>query len=117
MDAISQGDLEQALDAQKTAGKNRKPLIATLIEMGKLEHDKAFKGLKKLIEMTIVEVELSDNYQAGVDWQRLSADQGLGSNGLSYTGALTAGDLRVPPFVSLNFNSVDDDGSRQKLRP
>jgi len=64
-----------------------------------------------LIEMTIVEVKLSDNYQAGVDWQRLSADQGLGSNGLSYTGALTAGDLRVPPFVSLNFNSVDDDGS------
>lgn len=64
-----------------------------------------------LIEMTIVEVKLSDNYQAGVDWQRLSADQGLGSNGLSYTGALTAGDLRVPPFVSLNFNSIDDDGS------
>jgi len=64
-----------------------------------------------LIEMTIVEVKLSDNYQAGVDWQRLSADQGLGSNGLSYTGALTGGDLRVPPFVSLGFNSIDDDGS------
>ncbi len=64
-----------------------------------------------LIEMTIVEVKLADNYQAGVDWQRLSADQGLGSNGLSYTGALTGGDLRVPPFVSLNFNSIDDDGS------
>jgi len=64
-----------------------------------------------LIEMTIVEVKLADNYQAGVDWQRLSADQGLGSNGLSYTGALTGGDLRVPPFVSLGFNSIDDDGS------
>ncbi len=56
MDAITQRDLEQALDVQKTAGKNRKPLISTLIEMGKLEHDKAFKGLKKLIEMTIVEL-------------------------------------------------------------
>ena len=64
-----------------------------------------------LIEMTIVEVKLADNYQAGVDWQRLSADQGLGSNGLSYTGALTGADLRVPPFVSLGFNSIDDDGS------
>ncbi len=64
-----------------------------------------------LIEMTIVEVKLADNYQAGVDWQRLSADQGLGSNGLSYTGALTGGDLRVAPFVSLGFNSIDDDGS------
>ncbi len=64
-----------------------------------------------LIEMTIVEVKLSDNYQAGVDWQRLSADEGLGSNGLSYTGELTGGDLRVAPFVSLGFNSIDDDGS------
>lgn len=56
MGAISHEDLEQALDVQKKAGKKRKPLIATLIEMGKLEHDKAFKGLKKLIEMTIVEL-------------------------------------------------------------
>jgi hypothetical protein len=56
MDAITQRDLEQALDVQKKAGTNRKPLIATLIEMGKLEHDRAFKGLKKLIEMTIVEL-------------------------------------------------------------
>lgn len=64
-----------------------------------------------LIEMTIVEVRLADNYQAGVDWQRLSADQGVGSNGLSYTGDLTGGDLRVAPFVSLGFNSIDDDGS------
>jgi len=56
MDAITQRDLEQALDVQKRAGKDRKPLIATLIEMGKLEHNRAFKGLKKLIEMTIVEL-------------------------------------------------------------
>jgi len=56
MNAITRNDLQQALDVQKKAGKNRKPLIATLIEMGKLEHDRAFKGLKKLIEMTIVEL-------------------------------------------------------------
>ena len=64
-----------------------------------------------LIEMTIVEVRLSDNYQAGVDWARLSDDQGQGSNGISTIGALTGGDLRTPPFVSFNFNSIDDDGS------
>ncbi len=62
-----------------------------------------------LIEMTIVEVRLSDNYQAGVDWQRLSDDAGL--DGLSFTGALTGGDLRVPPFVSLSYSDIDADGS------
>jgi hypothetical protein len=56
IDAITRKDLQQALDVQKKAGKNRKPLIATLIEMGKLEHGRAFKGLKKLIEVTIVEL-------------------------------------------------------------
>jgi DNA-binding NarL/FixJ family response regulator len=56
MNAITRQDLEKALDVQKKAGKDRKPLIATLIEMGKLDHDRAFKGLKKLIEMTIVEL-------------------------------------------------------------
>jgi hypothetical protein len=56
MNAITRQDLEQALAVQKKAGKERKPLIATLIEMGKLDHERAFKGLKKLIEMTIVEL-------------------------------------------------------------
>lgn len=57
-----------------------------------------------LIEMTIVEVELSDNYQAGVDWQRLSDNGGLGSNGPSIEADLLGADLKVPPFVSLNYN-------------
>lgn len=56
MNAISPKDLEKALEAQKKVGINRKPLIATLIEMGKLSHEEASKGLKKLIEMTIVEL-------------------------------------------------------------
>ncbi len=64
-----------------------------------------------LIEMTIVEVELSDNYQAGVDWQRLSDNMGLGSNGVSAQADLLGGDLRVAPFVSLGFNDADADGS------
>ncbi|HXE96445.1 MAG TPA: DUF4388 domain-containing protein [Dongiaceae bacterium] len=56
MDAITGEQLDQALVEQKKAGKNRKPLIATLIEQGMIDKDAAFKGLETLIEMTIVEV-------------------------------------------------------------
>jgi general secretion pathway protein D len=64
-----------------------------------------------LIEMTIVEVELSDKYQAGVDWQRLSDNAGLGSNGISFEQDMLGGNLGTSPFVSLGFNSMDPDGS------
>ncbi|NTV48183.1 MAG: DUF4388 domain-containing protein [Geobacteraceae bacterium] len=56
MSAITQETLNQALIDQKEAGKNRKPLIATLIEQGSIDKDTAFNGLETLIEMTIVEV-------------------------------------------------------------
>ncbi len=56
MNAITIENLKQALKVQKNAGKNRKPLIATLIELGKLKHDDATRGLTKLIEMTVVEL-------------------------------------------------------------
>jgi hypothetical protein len=56
MNAITPEQLDQALAEQKEAGKNRKPLIATLIELGMIDKDIAFKGLESLIEMTIVEV-------------------------------------------------------------
>ncbi len=64
-----------------------------------------------LIEMTIVEVELSDRYQAGVDWQRLSDGAGTGSNGVSLEADLLGANLGTSPFVSLGFNSIDADGS------
>lgn len=64
-----------------------------------------------LIEMTIVEVELSDRYQAGVDWQRLSDGAGTGSNGVSLEADLLGANLSTSPFVSLGFNSFDADGS------
>ena len=38
-----------------------------------------------LIEMTIVEVALSDDYQAGVDWTLLTDDAANGGNGLIST--------------------------------
>lgn len=56
MKAITVEDLSQALEVQKKAGRKRKPLIATLIGMGKLGRDEAARGLGKLIEMTLVEL-------------------------------------------------------------
>jgi len=56
MNAITPEQLNQALVEQKEAGKNRKPLIATLIEQGTIDKDTAYNGLETLIEMTIVEV-------------------------------------------------------------
>ena len=56
MNAITLEDLVKALEVQKSAGRDRKPLIATLIELGKLRHEEASKGLSKLIEITIVEL-------------------------------------------------------------
>lgn len=63
-----------------------------------------------LIEMTIVEVELSDNFQAGVDWLKLAQSAG-GENGLSIQTDLLGGDLSVAPFVSLGFDDIDVFGS------
>lgn len=56
MGSITLEDLSQALEVQKKAGKKRKPLITTLIEMGKMGRDEAARGLNKLIEMTLVEL-------------------------------------------------------------
>lgn len=56
MKVITLEDLSQALEVQKKAGQKRKPLIATLIGMGKLGRDEAARGLGKLIEMTLVEL-------------------------------------------------------------
>lgn len=54
--AISDEVCEQALAEQKGAGAARKPLIATLIEQNLLSKDDAYRGLKILIEKTVVEM-------------------------------------------------------------
>lgn len=63
-----------------------------------------------LIEMTIVEVELSDNFQAGVDWQKIS-ESASGNNDFSVQTDLLGADLKVAPFVSLSFDDIDVFGS------
>ncbi len=59
-----------------------------------------------LIEMTIVEVELSDNFQAGVDWQRVST-----ADGFSFQSDLLGPALSAPPFVTLGFDDPDPGNS------
>lgn len=54
--AISIDDLKQALDVTNDAAKNRRPLMITLMQMGKLKQEDALRGLKKLVEITIVEL-------------------------------------------------------------
>jgi len=54
--AITIDDLKQALAAMKDAAAGHEPLLAALIRMGKLKREDALKGLKKLVEMTIVEL-------------------------------------------------------------
>ena len=56
MNAITRAELSQALEVQKNAGRNRKPLLITLIELGKLKREDAARGLRKLIEMALVEL-------------------------------------------------------------
>ena len=58
-----------------------------------------------LIEMTIVEVELSDRYQAGVDWQQVAS-----GDGLSFESDLLGGSLTTAPFVSLGYTDTQSDG-------
>jgi hypothetical protein len=56
MKAITREDLESALAEQFNAGTSKAPLIASLIEKGKIAKEVAYRGLETLIEMTIVEV-------------------------------------------------------------
>ena len=62
-----------------------------------------------LIEMTIVEVELSDKFQAGVDWQRLSDNDGLDNNGVSYRSEMLGAALNTSPVFSLGYNNAEDN--------
>jgi hypothetical protein len=54
--AITIDDLKQVLGSTKDAAKDHGPLLVTLIKMGKLKREDALKGLKKLVELTIVEL-------------------------------------------------------------
>jgi MSHA type pilus biogenesis protein MshL len=52
-----------------------------------------------LIEATIVEVQLSQAYQGGVDWSRIST-----SGGIAFSQALLGNNLATAPFIALFYN-------------
>ncbi len=56
-------------------------------------------GKQVLIEATIVEVELNDEYQSGVDWTVVAS----GGAGLSVNQNLTGNNLTTPSFFSATF--------------
>lgn len=64
-----------------------------------------------LIEVTVVEVNLNDQYQAGVDWARISSSNGTGSDGASILSEMTATNLGAPPVFTMTYNNFDPDGS------
>ena len=53
-----------------------------------------------LIEATIAEVTLSNNYQAGVDWSRVTRAAG---DGFKFQQSLLGTNLAAPPFVALSY--------------
>lgn len=57
-----------------------------------------------LIEATVVEITLSDRYQAGVDWQVLSDDSGGFSLAQSFTGGGAAAAGTVAPNFLLSYS-------------
>lgn len=66
--------------------------------------DLVLAGVKRqvFIEATIVEVELNDDYQAGVDWSRLVN----GGDGFGFEQNLLGTNLATAPFTSLTFSDL-----------
>jgi MSHA type pilus biogenesis protein MshL len=62
-----------------------------------------------LIEATIVEVQLSNSYQAGIDWARLSQ-----SGGVTFQQQLLGANLANPPFLAFLFNQNDPATGRPR---
>lgn len=57
-----------------------------------------------LIEATVVEVTLNDDFQAGVDWSRIST-----GNGWSVQQSLLGGALGTTPFLAATYNNTNND--------
>ena len=71
-----------------------------------LDEVKASSRRQVLIEATIVEVQLSDGYQAGIDWSTFTSGAALTAT-QALTGPAAVTNLVNPPFFSLNYTSGD----------
>ena len=79
-----------------------------------LDEVRASSRRQVLIEATIVEVELSDTYQAGIDWSTLASGAALTAT-QSLTGTTSAA-LATAPFFKLEYTSGDLNGSVTLLK-
>jgi general secretion pathway protein D len=61
-----------------------------------------------LIEATVVEVVLNDNYQTGVDWSAL----GLNGLGYSFTQSMIGANLGSAPFFAIEYSNPNGPGGR-----
>jgi MSHA type pilus biogenesis protein MshL len=70
--------------------------------------DQVMSSVRKqvLIEATVVEVTLNDNFQAGVDWSKIAS-----GDGWSFEQSTLAGALGTAPFVSASYSNTDSNGT------
>ncbi len=86
-----------------------------------LDEVRASSRRQVMIEATIVEVRLNDNYQAGIDWSTLASGAALTAQ-QALTGGVTSigkeifGVPPVPPFFKLEYTSGDLTGSVSLLK-
>ncbi|MDD2814978.1 MAG: pilus (MSHA type) biogenesis protein MshL [Thiotrichaceae bacterium] len=64
--------------------------------------DQVVRGVQRqvLIEATVAEVRLNDQYQAGVDWKRISGDY-------SYTQSTLAGNVASDPYYAVSYSNAN----------
>ena len=63
-----------------------------------------------LIEATVVEVTLNDDYQSGVDWAALGA--AAGAEGLGFTQSFLAQNLAAAPFFNIKYLNSNGPGGK-----
>jgi general secretion pathway protein D len=76
-----------------------------------IDHVTANAKRQVMIEVTVAEVVLGDQYQAGIDWSRVSKNAGTGNDGVSFLANLTGNNLATAPFYAMTYNNFDPDGS------
>jgi len=110
-----QGLLGAAGDAAGRVLVNRESALLTVLATDR-EHDAIAELIGQvlararqqvLIEATVVEVELSDRYQAGVDWSLLDADSGW-----RFEQQMLGASLGAPPVATL---TIDKGGEHNLL--
>jgi general secretion pathway protein D len=117
----------EGLDAEETVIANSSNGVLMVRATG-VQHEEVQRYLDEvrassrrqvMIEATIVEVRLSDNYQAGIDWSTLASDAALTAT-QALTGPAAATSIGfpppTPPFFKLEYTSGDLTGSVSLLK-